>query len=1088
MEANDNISDGLLVLKASAGSGKTHRLTGEYIKLLFSDKYNNNNGFRHILAVTFTNKATDEMKSRIIKELDKLATGEKSDYLDSLIKGYGLTEQSVRKKAGEILRNILHDYSSFTISTIDKFFQQIMRAFTREIGVGGGYNVEVDHSMMLMEAIDLMISELDKKENKILTDWMLDFMKSRIEEGQSWKIKDEINNLAKELFNETYKSFATNDRNLIKNKEELGIIKKQLQEIINDRDQRLKDIGAEASEIIDDCGLTYTDFKSGSNGPLMLFKKLSNGEVKEIKLSRTFRNLVDNVENWYSKASKKIEPIKQAYDLGLNEMVREVIDLIEKNEIYYSAVEIIKNFHTLGILNDINERLKALQKETNTLFLSDTTELLKNIIADSDSPFIYEKTGTRIFNYMIDEFQDTSRMQWDNFKPLIEESIGNGNFNLIVGDVKQSIYRFRNSDWKLLESQIYEDLNRESITDDVLETNWRSDKNIICFNNNIFEGIPKLLQDSYNNVGQHGEEKDEDEQICKVYEDVKQEVAKKNLNTEGYVKLAFIDDKEERGWEYWSLEQMITDINELIKKKTPQKEIAILVRKKDEAVKVAKRILEHNEKIIDPKEIINIVSDEGLLINNSKIVKAVISILRHLRSPNDATIKMIAFCEYCRFNKEFSWTEALEEYGKYGKETFDFPDDFKEQLTRLSSLPFYDMIEGFFSLFSGSITKHDIVYVQAFLDLALKFSYDSASDINAFLDWWDEVGIKKTIPSSEDQDAVRIMTIHKSKGLEFGAVIMPFTNWNIDNTSSIYQNNYIWVRPNQRDDSIDGPFKRLSVAPLTYKKSLEKTIFKDDYLAEKKYTYIDKLNLLYVAFTRAKSRLYAYAKKPSEQNKEQKINSVDNLLWNYLLKKQELKEVDNGCVYEFGDPDAIVNHEKKPGSTNDSNFEVTTWKTTNYNNRLKMKLNSIGYFTDDGSRDYGNLMHDIVSKIDTLGDIERSVEAKVSDGEISESEQDDIVEELRSYLNIPEARDWYSGEYQVLNEIQILDSSRGVSRPDRVMIGDNKVIVVDYKFGESEDSRYIRQVESYISTISNMGYSNVKGAVFYVKMGKVVTV
>lgn len=440
-------SQHLHIIKASAGSGKTHRLTGEYLHLLFSQP----NNHRHILAVTFTNKATDEMKSRIVEELHRLASGRNSDYLNLLIIDFSLNEPAVRSTSKRILETILHDYSSFSISTIDKFFQQTMRAFTREMGLAGGYNIEVDHSSLLMETVDLMLSELDKSENKQLSEWLLLFMQDSIEEGKSWKIDREVIELSKQLFNETYKSFTSEEQENIQNKEQLSVYKKILVKLIRDYENELKSVGVKAVSIMNQYSLVPSDFKGSSTSQFFKFEKIAKGEITG--MTKTFLSFPDNLDGWYTKGKLPdiILRIENAYNAGLNECVKQVIDLYDNDIHYKTAKCILQNYYTLGILNDIKNRLKKLQQENNTLLLSDTTELLNDIISGTDSPFIYEKTGIRLTNYMIDEFQDTSRMQWNNFRPLIDESLSSGNFNLIVGDVKQSIYRFRNSDWRLLE-------------------------------------------------------------------------------------------------------------------------------------------------------------------------------------------------------------------------------------------------------------------------------------------------------------------------------------------------------------------------------------------------------------------------------------------------------------------------------------------------------------------------------------------------------------------------------------------------------------------------------------------------------------
>ncbi len=531
-------------------------MTGEYLRLLFSAE----NQYRHILAVTFTNKATDEMKSRVVKELYKLSKGEGSSYMEELKKEFHSPENRIRERATTILESILHDYSAFSITTIDRFFQQTLRAFTREMGLSGGYKLELDDNFVLTQVIDLMIFELDKPQNKELAGWILDYMRHRIEDGKSWNIKQNIGKLAGQLFNEKYKLLNKADKQKIEDKKQLNDYRQALLKIIRSWESELKSTGIHALHLMERFGLNYTDFKHGKNSGFLTFVKLANGDFKEP--SPRFFSRADNLEDWVTAKSEKKPAIESAYHEGLNDCVKQAVNLFENNLSYNTAVSILQNYHTLGILNDIRNRLQEYQQENNTLFLSDTTELLNRIVSDSESPFVYEKTGTRINHYMIDEFQDTSSMQWQNFKPLIRESLDSGHFNLIVGDVKQSIYRWRNSDWELLESRILQDFSDNSIRNSMLGTNWRSDANIVNFNNSVFSTAATILQNQFNASAELQE--NPNRKITEAYQHVRQQVPSGKSPDEGYVKISFLDasDKED-DWKSKSLEQLPLEIERL---------------------------------------------------------------------------------------------------------------------------------------------------------------------------------------------------------------------------------------------------------------------------------------------------------------------------------------------------------------------------------------------------------------------------------------------------------------------------------------------------------------------------------------------
>ena len=1056
----------LHIIKASAGSGKTHRLTGEYLNLLFSKP----NNHKHILAVTFTNKATDEMKSRIVDELFKLASGSESDFLRGLIEKFGLDEKYIRTISKTLLETILHDYSSLSISTIHRFFQQTMRAFTREMGLAGGYNVEVDHSALLMETVDLMISELDEPNNKALTEWLLRFMQNSIEEGKSWRVEREVLELARELFNETYKSLSDVEQATIQDKTHLENYKQKLIRVLLSYESELKEVGERAVAIMSNNDLQPADFRGGSVSQFFKFDVIAKGNVPD--MTKTFLSFPDNIESWYTKKTSAVivAKMENAYSAGLNDCVKQVIDLYANNINYNSSKVILQNYYSLGILSDIKKRLLKLQQENNVLFISDTTELLNDIIAGSDSPFIYEKTGTRITNYMIDEFQDTSRMQWGNFKPLIDESLASGNFNLIVGDVKQSIYRFRNSDWRLLEEQVDVDFPKEYIQKHLLDTNWRSDAKIVAFNNAFFKSATAILQNDYNEVAND----DENNQIAGAYGDLYQHIPERKSDSGGHVKVTFLDKDNE--WKDEALRRLPLEIESLQDQGFALKDIAVVVRWNREAVEVAEALLAYSDEHPQSRYRYDIISNEALLIGSAQSVTTIISVMRYLRSPDDERLRMMAIYEFYRFKMKCTPNEALLAYREEWNR--DFPEDIKNKINELGSLPFYDMIERFITMSADSLDEKENAYIQAFLDIALKFSVDRTADINAFIDWWDDKGKDKALYSPEDQDAIRLTTIHKSKGLGFGAVIMPFVNWEFESRS---KKDIIWCKPSV------APFNELNVVPLKYNKKLVDTIFRDDYLNEKKLTLIDNLNLLYVAFTRAKHRLIIFAPK---SGKSDNIGDVAKLLEkgitnNPTLSGENLKEIDDVSVLELGSPNK---HDKKSETQVSGTYKSGKWNSQPFDNRLQLKLNSIGFFSDDGSRDYGKLMHDIVSNIEKLEDIPSAVSRKISEGEIKEHEKEIIISEIEGYLTKPEVVEWYSGIYTVLNEAVVLHPNSGISRPDRVMLGKDRVIVVDYKFGEIEETKYKYQVKRYMKSISDMGYTNVEGFIYYVKTGKVETI
>jgi ATP-dependent exoDNAse (exonuclease V) beta subunit len=1069
----------LHIYKASAGSGKTHRLTGEYLRLL----YGGENNYRHILAVTFTNKATDEMKSRIVKELHHLATNQESGYLDDLMKEFEMDETSVRQKAKNLLETILHDYSAFSVSTIDRFFQQTVRAFTREIGLAGNYNIELDQTTLLNEAIDLLIAELDKPENKAIADWLLSMMKSQIGDNKSWNIRKILQDFGKQMFKENVRFLSEDELSTIQDKEKLESYRKKLEQIKREYINSAKAIGKEALAIMQRHGIAYDDMKFGRNSGFSIFSKLANGELS--KPSPRLVNAANNIDNWTKDGNSKASQIRVAYADGLNDCLNRIIALSEDDLFFNTANSILENFYALGILSDIEKRLRLLQQETDTLFLSDTTELLNHLISKNDSPFIYEKTGTRLLHFMIDEFQDTSPLQWNNFLPLVRESLASNHFNLIVGDVKQSIYRFRNGDWRLLEDQIDRDFQPAQINHHALDINWRSEQCIVEFNNSLFARIPQLLQDVYNSSSEIDDgsqfSKYAQSKIIDIYAQAYQSIPEKRKTAQGHVKMTFLHNEKDDDWKSESLERLPLEIESLQDQGFSLSQMAILVRSNKDAVLVAESLLNYKCEHADSKYRYDIISNEALLVANAQSVKAAIAILRHFQNPADETRRLMAMYELVRFHRAMTPGEALAFCNDPANA--EALDEMGARLTHISQLPLYESVEAFFAMSSEAMNENENAFVQAFLDSVLKFSADASSDLNSFLEWWNEESQSLTLFSPEGQDAIRLITIHKSKGLEFDVVLMPFVDWEVDHSSGHAE--FVWCMPDRE------PFNELAIVPVKYKKDMANTIFREDYLHEKLLSYIDNLNLLYVALTRPKQQLICYAPKGKDN-----ITRISDLIYRTVSEPMALSdsiksdidlknyyfENENDRVFEYGIPSKIES-DNKPNSIDTCKIEE--WRSIPFEGRLKLRLNSIGYFNDDGSRARGMLMHEIVSSIKTVSDLSGALQRRVMEGELTETEQKEVFEEITEMLSLPEVSDWYSGKYIVLNEMQTLDPEWGFSRPDRIMMDGGKAIVVDYKFGEAEDPKYLRQVQHYVKLLQKMEFSDVNGFIYYVKLRKI---
>ncbi len=1061
----------LTVYRASAGAGKTHRLTGEYLTLLFSAP----NAYRRILAVTFTNKATDEMKSRIVEELFRLSSGKPSDYVGRLAATYSLTEEQVRTQAGRILKAILHDYSAFNISTIDRFFQQTMRAFTREIGLQGGYGLEMDEDLVLSSAVDNLLMDLEKPESRELLGWLLRFAEDNIERGYGWDLRKDIMALSRELFKESYKTSGEELTKEIDNKTSLEEYKKTLYGVIHSIEAEAKRIGERGMAVLEKYSLTPKDFYRG-NITVALFEKLAGGELRAP--NATFCKIADNVDACYKKSTPigLLRIIGCAFEDGLNDCVKEVISLFSDMRAYNTAREIIRYYYTLGILTDVSRQIAAYREENNVMLIADTTELLNKIIGGSDAPFIYEKTGTRVDHYMIDEFQDTSGMQWSNFRPLIEESLAHGRDNLIVGDVKQSIYRFRNSDWKLLDEQVQADFSPILLSEKTLNENWRSCRHIVEFNNAFFTTLPEVLQENYNATLLTSSLSEEQQmhyqsKIKSAYTNSKQKVPTPLKNKDGHVRIEFVSGDYESDWKTKALERLPAILEQLQENGYALKDIAILVRTNREGAMVADNLLSYKEAHPDGKYRYDIISDDSLFVNSSLAVRFLLALLRYLKNPEERMYELRACYAY----------QVLRN-GKITAGDVSFPPEIAEELAKLSRQSLYEVTEGLFRLFADDFHEDEQVFVQAFLDIVVEYSRRESADLGRFLKWWNETGKKKTIASPDGQNAIRILTIHKSKGLGFKVVIVPFCDWEIDHHP--FKQVILWCKPQVK------PFNRLGLVPVRYGQSLGDTFFAEDYFRERLYASIDNLNTMYVAFTRSKEELIVLSPSPLKTNEEtgevEKITSMADALWSSLLKvKVGSLNTDEG-IFELGEwwhPDTDKSEGNMP-----EELIMGRIHSISPDDRLQLRLQGKGLTFDSESRKHGTLMHDILSQIATVKDVPVVVENLYLSGAINKKEAELLIIRLEELLKRPEVQRWYDSSARVLNEVDILVGNGLSKRPDRVIISDEKVIVVDYKFGEKQDNRYPRQVKEYMKLIQEMGYRQVEGYLWYVELGVIEAV
>jgi ATP-dependent exoDNAse (exonuclease V) beta subunit len=1056
----------LTVYRASAGSGKTYLITLEYLKLLFNFPYN----YRHILAVTFTKKAAAEMKTRIVEQLYKLANGDNTPYLNELENALQLKEKSIRQQAELLLKYILHDYSRFYIETIDSFFQTILRSFIREIGIQTGFRVELDNTKVLSAAIDLLFNEISNDDS--LKNWLVEFIEDKISENKKWDIKKDLLNLGYEIFREEYILSKHSLLNTIKEKSITKDFKVKLFTIKNNYEKTLTSMANKALNIIDKHNLYLTDFSGGRYGPAGYFINII--EKKFVPPGIKFINACNDESKWYTKESDIQKRILDCLNNGLLDIAIKILDYFNsEHEKYYTSIEILKSLNIIGLFNDIENKIREYSSNENLLLLSDCTQLISEIIKDNDCPFIYEKSGTNLKHFMIDEFQDTSRLQWNNFKPLIVNSLSQNYLSLIVGDVKQSIYRWRNSDWTIMTNDIYNQFSNFGIEERKLEFNYRSKKNIVFFNNFLFQYVPNVLGNYFENLT------DSTDIFQKAYKDTVQQIPSEKDG--GFVKIEWIESSNNEDFTANVLPKFVSDIENLQLAGYKPNEIAILVRKKDDARKISDFLAKYKTKYAKPNIFYDLISEESMSVSSSPIVKFIVAIIKYFINPNNSVNNYLIqhiYNNYINNNVRFS-----NEYNNN-----DFFKIFSEKLKTLKNLSStYELTENIIRIFRLSDIVSQLPYLTAFTDIVYNYSIDNSSEINNFIEWWDEEGKEKTISANELTNAMQILTIHKSKGLEFKVVLIPFCNWPIEETTS----KILWLKTDCE------PFSELNIIPVKYSSSLENTIFKNDYIEERMKSSIDNLNLLYVAFTRASEVLISYCLlKNTKNNNYLKTtgNFIHHVLFNFKIEYNceiNIELFGENKIMTIGNIDIYANKNKAQEDSLINIISNQGFKNI-WENKISIKSNSENAFnknlTTANNIEHGKIMHELFRNIIYQSDIEIALRKLLNSGYINAYELPEYRKKLNKIFENDEIRKWFEPGSIVKTETPILLGNGKTLRPDRIMINDKEAIVVDYKFGTQQNEDHKIQVSEYLSYLKKMNFNNLKGYIWYVNLQEIIEV
>ena len=1051
-----------LVYKSSAGSGKTFTLVKEYLKIALGTK--DPMLFSRILAITFTNKAANEMVDRVLETLEELSgvtvpmQKRTADLMSILAGELEISEKELKSRSRNTLKKIIHNYRDFSVGTIDSFVHKIIRSFATEMGLNQQFEVELNTDSVLRRAVDRMLERVGV--DKVLTQFIEQYVDAKFDDGKTWKVDEDLYDFAKGLFysHEWYYLEQAKSINLKTYANKYGESKKSVKAYQN----ALKKVSAQAVGLALN-GLEKNMYAHGGQF-VGFFEKIIDGDYTTVPGANVKKLVEDENKKWF--APTKTDASQQDSILArkpqLLAFYHQIRAYRKENEKQYVFDKLLfSNMYRVALLSEVDKEVQKIKQENDLVLISDFTDLVGQITRNEPVPFIYEKLGEKYKHFLFDEFQDTSLMQWHNMLPLVENSLSQLGTSLVVGDAKQSIYRWRGGVVEQFTDlpKVYNPYQDEYVSmrekplqfafdhRDPLNTNYRSKANIVKFNNMFFAEAATTLANG----------------VEAYYKDVAQEV--RDENSQGLIQFKFYHEKSKEE----AKEDIFQDITDLIVEIQEDgyqlKDIAILTKTKKDTPALVEFL---------SKSFINVISSESLLVNNSNAVKLIVSTLYHLNQPgerfymSELLIRINEVSTKADFHAQIAEVKTIT------------PDKFKSILlgwgivlerNEILSLSLYEMVSTILEVYGLHRLKDN--RLAAWMDYIYKLSLKSGFGLFDLLDDWSAQESKLSIQTPEDVDAVNVMTIHKSKGLDWPIVILAEGNW-----SKAHKKHSIWV---------DIPDKNpIPVAILPHNKELENSVFEPEFQLEEKKVILDNLNALYVAFTRPADRLYVMSHKPNTAFFKELFPIISNLEGEQVGETSYV-EIKGKSVLESISYGIKERNEKedKEQENQPKLIKIKNHKNSAYRKKLKVKKNYIKWLNNAGERDFGTLVHKAFSFVEVESDIPQAIEKLVMQGDIEVGEKAEFQKMLVDVISHPKVAPYFKLGLTVKNEAEIVLQNGELLRPDRVVMDGEETTVIDYKTGMRKPE-HDEQILSYKSQLMRMGYKNVNAVLIYTNDVEVV--